>query len=112
MGVIEKIPWMEIVFVLYMFIATFTLISLLTGLMADQMNRARDETAELEEIDKDKKMREVLDTIKLHLVSPDEEYITLDRFQNVLHDEKHRKALREIENVSIDLEPEEAEDLF
>jgi voltage-gated sodium channel len=105
-----KMPWMEIVWILYMFIGTFTLISLLTGLMADQMENAREAAAQLEDKHTEDNLQAICKQIRLALeLNNNEAYVTIERFKHMLV--HHREELRSLD-TPIDFDVREADDLF
>lgn len=109
----KKMPLMEIVWLLYMFIGTFTLISLLTGMMADQMNNAREEEEEEKEDNQEKTILEKITEIEEKSSRESEggngntDYVTEDSFRIML--QKHDKDLKKL---GLAFENDEVEEIF
>lgn len=107
----KRFPLMELFWITYMFIGAFTLLSLLTGLMADKMNTVREETEELFEDHRASEVKKITDLIMkdLEIFEVHDSRVTPEIFMKILEHDKFQEELRELK---IDLQPEEAVVVF
>jgi len=94
----KKYPWMQLVWMSYIIIGAFTLLSLLTGLMADKMNQVRTEEEESENKAKASKMVDFMKELKVAFDRADtsgDAMVDLDEFHQMLSDRSISEKLQE-----------------
>jgi len=107
-----KYPWMEFFWFTYLFIGSFTLLSLLTGLMADAMAKARDDHDKEMAAQTDEQLWSLEDDFKKIFHKTDRNadlLVDMHEFRLMLKDPDIKAILN---GCNIDLIPEEAEDVF
>lgn len=107
----EEMPFMEFFWIGYMFLGAFTLLSLLTGLMADKMNSVREEAEDLMEEDNEAKGEgEIEIVIKKYLSEPDmqrgDDRMSREGFEETFANGEFKKELLKIDAMKkLELDP-------
>jgi len=94
----KKMPYMQFVWVTYIVLGVFTLLSLLTGLMADKMNEERTREEENEAAEKADKLELFLDNLKVMFDKADtsgDAMVDVDEFKEMLCNRKVAKKMQE-----------------
>merc|ERR1712118_241751 len=98
--------------IIYMIIGAFTLLSLLTGLMADKMNAVREASKEDSRKEDERISREILALVAEAMKTKDENHdgsINFDEFQEMLGDKNFERAR---EKLDIDVVPVEEANIY
>eukprot|EP00928_Gymnodinium_smaydae_P048980 TRINITY_DN32822_c0_g1_i1.p1 TRINITY_DN32822_c0_g1~~TRINITY_DN32822_c0_g1_i1.p1 ORF type:complete len:511 (+),score=153.98 TRINITY_DN32822_c0_g1_i1:173-1534(+) len=107
-----KLMWMELFWILYMIVGAFTLLSLLTGLMADKMNEVREESESDSKEEDAKESRKTLKLVGQAMQAHDDNHdgcIDLNEFREICHDKKFLEAAKCLE---VDIVPGEEAALY
>eukprot|EP00927_Polykrikos_kofoidii_P018004 TRINITY_DN1826_c0_g1_i2.p1 TRINITY_DN1826_c0_g1~~TRINITY_DN1826_c0_g1_i2.p1 ORF type:complete len:529 (+),score=85.08 TRINITY_DN1826_c0_g1_i2:105-1589(+) len=94
----DSMPLMEIFWVFYMFLGTFTLLSLLTGLMADKMNEVREESEDRADMAAEAQMEQKLVRVEklFQQNSAGDGKLTLNEFHDLMSDAAFQAELKEL----------------
>jgi len=95
----KEFPFMQFVWVSYIVLAVFTLLSLLTGLMADKMNQVRQEAEEQQTKERAEQVAELIEGIMVVFKEADrtgDQNIDLDEFQKLILGDRLASKLREL----------------